>query len=206
MPYMPAGITPPRRPLIALVVLVAAAIAGPVATASAGGNAAPGSGGSTCALSQPFASLGDGTIYTLTGNGSLEQGSSNWLFGGGAKVVGNDDPFNLTAGHDRHALLLPNGSSASNLVTCMVNLQPPLRFAAVNTGDPNATLEVSALTGDPMNPTVTPIASVSGTSAWQVVAPIQFAVPQTGGLGFRFTPSGGAWQIDDIYVDPFKTR
>jgi hypothetical protein len=206
MPYMPAGITPPRRPLMALAAIAAAAIAGPVATASAGGNAAPGSVGSTCSLSQPFAGLGDGTTYTLTGNGSLEQGSAAWLFGGGARVVNGDDPFDLTAGRDQHALSLPNGSVANNLVTCMVNLQPPLRFAAVNSGDPNATLQVSALTGDPMNPTVTPIASVTAGSTWQVVAPIQFSVPQTGGLGFRFTPTGGAWQIDDVYVDPFKTR
>jgi hypothetical protein len=214
MPYMPAGITPPKRSVIALAALVAGALVGPVATANAGGAPAappptpkasgPGAG-TTCTLTQPFAGLGDGGTYTLTGNGSLEQGTTNWLFGGTAKVVSAEDPFDLTSGHDKHALQLPAGSSASNLVTCMVNLQPPLRFAAVNTGDPNATLEVSALTGDPTNPTVTPIASVTGTSTWQVVDPIQFSVPANGGLGFRFTPTGGSWRIDDIYVDPFKT-
>src|SRR5690349_573556 len=116
---MPTEITPPRRPLIALAALVASAIAGPVATASA--DAPLGSYSTTCALSQPFSGFGDSTTYTLTGNGSLEQGSSSWLLFGGPRVVSGDDPYDLTAGSDSHALYLPAGTTAVNLVTCFVN-------------------------------------------------------------------------------------
>jgi len=28
--------------------------------------------------------------------------------------------------------------------------------------------------------------------------------PVFGTVSFRFTPLGGNWQIDDVYVDPFK--
>jgi hypothetical protein len=198
MPYMPSAIT--KRGVVAAIGALAA-LAGPVAGASAAGATAP---AASCPLSQPFAYLGDTSYYTLSGNGSLEQGSGNWVFNSGAKIANGDDPFALTTGKDDHALSLPAGSSAYNLVTCQIGLQPPLRFAAVNTGDQSATLQVDALSGNPTAPTATPIAVVPSTSTWQVVQPIPFVVP-VGALGFRFTPIGGSWKIDDVYVDPYKT-
>src|SRR4051812_25897285 len=132
MPYMPSAIT--KRGLISAVAALAA-FGGPVAAANAGGAAAP---VGNCPLSQPFAFLGDTSFYTLTGNGSLEQGSGNWIFNAGSKITPGEDPYALTAGKDTHALALPAGSSAWNLVTCQIGLQPPLRFAAINTGDQSA--------------------------------------------------------------------
>jgi hypothetical protein len=197
MPYMPSTIT--KRGLIAAAAALAA-LSGPVAAANAGDVTAP---VGNCPLSQPFAAMGDPSFYTLSANGSLEQGTGGWLFNAGSKITSGDDPYDLTAGKDTHALSLPAGSSAWNLVTCQIGLQPPLRFAAINTGDQSAVLEVDALSGNPTAPTVSPIAFVPSTSTWQVVSPIQFAVP-VGALGFRFTPTGGSWKIDDVYVDPYK--
>jgi hypothetical protein len=198
MPYMPSAIT--KRGLISAVAAIAA-LGGPIAAANAGDVAAP---IGNCPLSQPFAGMGDNSFYTLTANGSLEQANGGWLFAGGAKIATGDDPFDLTNGKDTHSLSLPAGSSAWNLVTCQIGLQPPLRFAAINTGDQSASLKVYALSGNPTAPTTTPIAVVPSSSAWQVTAPIPFAVP-VGALGFLFAPTGGSWHIDDVYVDPYKT-
>src|SRR4051794_26340287 len=161
MPYMRSSIT--KRGLAAAIGALAA-FGGPVAAASAAGAPAP---IGNCPLSQPFAFLGDTSFYTLTGNGSLEQGNGNWLFFSGAKIATGDDPYDLTGAKDSHAPSLPAGSSAWTLVTCQIGLQPPLRFAAINTGDQSAVLEVDALSGNPTAPTVTPVAFVPSTSTWQ---------------------------------------
>src|SRR3954467_7460360 len=108
MPYMPSAIT--KRGLISAVAAVAA-FGGPIAAANAAGAAAPTPPATpaSCPLSQPFAYLGDPSYYTLSGNGSLEQGNGNWVFNGGAKISNGDDPFPLTPGKDDHSLVLPAG-------------------------------------------------------------------------------------------------
>ena len=59
-----------------------------------------------------------------------------------------------------------------------------------------------------------PIGVVIGGSQWQPTLPypvIASLLPLLPGqltpVSFRFTPIlGGSWQIDDVYVDPFKAR
>jgi hypothetical protein len=198
MPYMPTSIT--KRGIVGALGALAA-LGGPVAAANAASQAS--ATPTACPLSQPFASLGDPAFYTLTANGSLEQGSGGWVFRNGAKIVNGNEPFYLAGARDSHSVALPAGSSALNLVSCQIGIQPPLRFAAVNTGDQSAVLEVDALTGNPASPTATPIAYVPSSPTWKVTAPIQFSVP-VGGLGFRFVPLGGSWHVDDVFVDPYK--
>jgi hypothetical protein len=54
---------------------------------------------------------------------------------------------------------------------------------------------------------------VLGGSAWQptlpfpVVANLLPLLPgQMTPVAFRFTARGGAWRIDDVYIDPWKAR
>jgi hypothetical protein len=63
--------------------------------------------------------------------------------------------------------------------------------------------------------TTLPLGVVLGTTqTWQPSLPVVFALSLNQLLGgtttvdFRFTPVGvgGSWQIDDVYVDPFKDR
>lgn len=165
----------------------------------------------TCNETQSFAAYGDANTYMLTDNGSFES-VGGWGFTGGAQIVDGSDTLSISlprlkATKDKHSLLLPPGATATTGVTCMKHVQPPLRFAVMNTGDPMAWLQVSALTGDPLAPTLTPIATVTAGSSWDVSPALGFTVPN-GALGFQFTAlgEGGAFQIDDVLVDPFKGR
>ena len=56
--------------------------------------------------------------------------------------------------------------------------------------------------------------TLQGTSSWQLSPRILLvdnltALTTSNGLtpvSFRFTPVGGSWQIDDVYVDPYRSR
>ena len=54
--------------------------------------------------------MGDNSFYTLSANGSLEQGNGGWLFNGGSKITSGDDPYALTAGKDHEVELRPLGT------------------------------------------------------------------------------------------------
>jgi hypothetical protein len=58
-----------------------------------------------------------------------------------------------------------------------------------------------------------PIGVVLGGSKWQptlpfpVVANLLPLLPgQMTPVAFRFTARGGTWQVDDVYIDPWKAR
>jgi hypothetical protein len=58
-----------------------------------------------------------------------------------------------------------------------------------------------------------PVAVIPGTSSWQPTLPLPFLVNVTAALSpdgtvplaFRFTALSGSWQVDDVYVDPYKS-
>ncbi len=101
----------------------------------------------------------------------------------------------------------------------MDSAEPTVRFFARNTGSPLSTLAVDArvrttLLGVTTETTV-PVGVVLGTAqTWQPSLPAVFELSLNQLLGatttidFGFTPlgSGGSWQVDDVYVDPFKDR
>jgi hypothetical protein len=94
-----------------------------------------------------------------------------------------------------------------------------MRFFARNTGSPLSTLAVEARVRTTLlgltTETTLPIGVVLGTmQSWQPSLPVVFKLSLNQLLGatttvdFRFTTLGlgGDWQIDDVYVDPFKDR
>ena len=74
------------------------------------------------------------------------------------------------------------------------------------------TLEVDAITSILGLKITTPVAILASGSSWQPTAPMPFLTnllsPVSEGIQFKFVARGrgGAWQIDDVYVDPFKER
>ena len=88
---------------------------------------------------------------------------------------------------------------------------PDLRFIARASGFlPLLSVEVlfRNLSGDVQSV----FAVVPGTNAWTPTLPLPFLVNLTAALNpdgttplaFRFTALSGSWQIDDVYVDPYK--
>jgi hypothetical protein len=203
--------TTAARQLLALAALAATALM--LASPTGAGTAA------SCearATSQPFAAWGDTMQYYLAPGGDFERPPA-WTLAGGAKVVAGNEPFLVTSAADAHSLLLPAGSSARTPSFCVDADEPSMRFFVRNTGSVLATLAVEArvsttLLGTTVRTTL-PLGVVLGTAqTWQPSLPVVFELSANQLLGgkttvdFRFTPLGGSWQIDDVYVDPFKDR
>jgi hypothetical protein len=164
---------------------------------------------------QPFEPWLDEANYVLMSNGSLESGSG-WALNGGAALVDGNEPFQVNSQFqgnsqlDTHSLSLPTGSSVTSPQLCVTLLHPDLRFFAVNSGSPTALLKVDAIAHLGWLGLSVPVATLSSGSVWAPTVPIPFLTnlvsPLFGTVSFRFTPIGTAsgWQIDDVYVDPFK--
>ncbi len=162
-------------------------------------------------LVQPFTPWLDSLNYTLLTNGSLES-TAGWTLSGGAQVVSGNEPWRVNAAGDSHSLSLPSGSSATSPSFCVTLLHPDLRFFAVNGGSALSALEVDATTTVLGLKVTTPVGVLLAGGMWQPTLPLPFldgllSLTQ-GTVQFRFTPvgAGSGWQIDDIYVDPFKSR
>jgi hypothetical protein len=91
---------------------------------------------------------------------------------------------------------------------------PTLRFFARNTGSALSTLRVDVRVETSLGLVLTlPLAVVVAGSSWQPTLPMPVLVnllPLLPGqytpVAFRFTPLGGNWRIDDVYVDPRARR
>jgi hypothetical protein len=196
---------------------------GLLATAAAFGAAAPAHAGilvstaTSCAaqpLSQPFLPWLDLNSYTPVPGGTFEAGAPAWTLSGNAAAVSGNETFNVNSATDSSSLALPDSSSATSPSMCVGIQNPTLRFFSRNTGSQLSTLRVDVLFEDARgNVHSAPIATVLGGSSWQPTVPYPIAVnllPLLPGnetaVAFQFTPqgTGGNWQVDDIYVDPYR--
>jgi hypothetical protein len=198
------------------------AAAGAVLTAAALAILAPaGATPASCGardVSQPFLRWLDPGRYFLLPGGDFESGPT-WSMGRGARIVSGNEPFYVHSASDTRSLLVPAGTWARSPSTCVDQDEPTVRFFVRNTGSVVSMLVVEArirttLLGGTTETTL-PLGVVVGTArAWQPSLPVVFQLSLNQLLGgtttidFRFIPLGlgGEWQIDDVYVDPFKDR
>jgi hypothetical protein len=152
----------------------------------------------------------------LAPNGGFESGASGWSLGGGAGLVAENEAFHLNAAGDSTSLSLPAGSSAVSPPLCMSIDTPLFRLLARNSGNPSSTLRVEAIYNvlglGLLHTTVSN--SVSAGQEWvptQEMSPFLGLSTVVGTLvptyiQVRITPvgPGGAWQVDDLFVDPFS--
>jgi hypothetical protein len=182
---------------------------------------APAGAGASCGtrdVAQPFTPWLDAGHYFLMPGGALES-AAGWTFAGGAKLVAGSEPFSVHARTDAKSLFLPSGGWARTASTCVDSDEPTMRFFVRNTGSVLSTLVVDArirttVLGRTMETTL-PLGAVPGTAQnWQPSLPVVFKLSvnqllgSTTSVDFRFSVrgAGGSWQIDDVYVDPFKDR
>ena len=194
----------PLRPhllaaLGALLVLLAAA---PAASA----DACPDNGPLDRAFLPDF---GDPALYYLAPDGTFEERA--WP--GGTLVDGNE-PYRIHSAGDQRSMAIEDGAATSP-VFCVSPEDPTIRFFARRTAGPlTGRLEVAAIVqhGDrerrlPLVPVVQPLAM-----GWEVTAPVPllanvFALISGGPTPVQLvmTPSAGsAWEVDDVYVDPYR--
>jgi hypothetical protein len=200
---------------------VRAALAALAATAASAALAAPANAGvlvksaTDCAVpvtSQPFAHWGDNASYKLVGNGAFENGTAGWTLSGGAKVVAGNETYKVHAAGDRYSLQLPAGSSATSPTVCVGLDEPTLRFFVRKNSGLLSTMAVSIKVETSLGLVVTLPIGVDLGGNWHPSLPMLMLgnlLPLLPGdmtpVQFQFTPLlGGSWQIDDVYVDPWR--
>jgi hypothetical protein len=163
----------------------------------------------TSAVFRPW---GDPSQYVLAPNGDFTA-MGDWDLDADAQLVTAPSP----RGTGR-VLSLADGGEAVSPVTCLSVGHPTIRLFARNTGAAGSKLQVTVLMqGANGNVTELPVATVTAGASWNPtpIIPVVvnlFALTSANGalpVSFRFKAVGGGskaarWQLDDLYVDPFK--
>jgi hypothetical protein len=199
------------RKLAALVATCASAFFLIPATANAGLLVSSATDCADQSLDQTFLRWADVANYTLHPGGDFESGSA-WSLSGGAAVVSGNEPFYAGSDSDSNSLSLPAGSRATSGAICVGIEHPDIRFFA-RSSNPLATLQVQVLFEDAAgNPQSAPIGAVTAGGSWAPTVPLPIVVNllpllpgQRTAVAFEFTATGGSFQVDDVYVDPYRS-
>jgi hypothetical protein len=164
-------------------------------------------------LTTPFAQWGDTSSYFLVPGGSFEgpPGQVAWSLSNARLTPGNE-PFHVNGSADSRSLTINSGGSGTSPSFCEDNTMPYLRFFARQTA-PGSDLIVEAVSGLGRHQVVSSLAVLRDKSmpVWAPVQQIGLQVWSLPGMSrvpltLRFVVPGGmgSWQIDDVYVDPFR--
>jgi len=164
-------------------------------------------------VSQYFAPWGDSAWYRLVPGGTFE-GSHGWSLSGGAKVVSGNEPWRVKSKTDSRSLYLPAGSTATSPTTCFDFGDWHARFFVRNARS-GGTLEVDILVRSLVGVlSVLDGGYVKADGTWDPSPEVSALVTNVGGLlgtkavSFRLKAkgSGAAFQVDDVFLDPFRSR
>jgi hypothetical protein len=162
--------------------------------------------------SPAFAQFLDPLPYSLLPDGGFEAGATGWSLSG-ASVASGNETFGLAGDGGSHSLSLASGATATSPVICTSALHPVIRFTARGPGSLLSALTVRVLYEDAggtvHNALVGAVPGV--TRSWAPSLPMPVLVNLTSLLSngqtpvaFRFTATGGSFQIDDVFVDPYQ--
>lgn len=197
----------PRRLALGLAA-AASTLAVAAAPASAGLVVGSASNCGPQPVSKPFTPWLDYADYTRMPGGDFESGAEGWELSGGAEVVEGGSG-------GASSLRLPAGSSATSPAICAGIEHPTSRFFVKRTSGGLGALHdlrVDVLYEDAGGTVQSqPIATVPGSSSWQPSLPLptvvnNLALTDQTPIAFRYTPQGGSWAIDDVWVDPWRKK
>ena len=201
------------RRLAVVAALGAGALTGlTAAPASAYGTTVP---CSTRSESSVFSRWSDASMYFLMPNGGFESGTTDWQLAGGASVVTGNETWKVRSTTDNYSLRIPYGATAESRTICVSKGEDVIRLFAKNPGVPGSILHVEVIVRNPVTGAVAQTAfDVNGDAAPLGWAPTmrlgiaqQWSASGNQELTFVFSTRGTAatWQIDDVYVDPFRS-
>jgi len=165
---------------------------------------------------QKFKPWGDLNHYVLGPDGGFENGAQGWTLKNGAAVVSGNESFYLNDASDSQSLSLPAGSSAISPPICMSIDTPFFRMFGRNAGNTSSGLRVEAIYNVLGLLRTNVVSTAYAGAGWAPTKPMSTVLGLSTVLGtvipsaiqLRITPvgSGGQWQIDDLYIDPFARR
>lgn len=166
-------------------------------------------------LTQPFKRFLDPAFYTLAPQGTFEK-LTDWNLSGASRTLGNES-FYVNSDDDRWSLALPPGSAATSPPICVGVEHPIIRLFARNAGSPTSKLRVQVLfkdvAGHVSSATIGDLDELTSGKAWAptpqmalLVNGLALSSDNQAFIRLRFDPrgKGGDWQIDDVYVDPYR--
>jgi hypothetical protein len=166
-------------------------------------------------VSTPFAPWGDDNFYAAVAGGSFEDGGSDWTLSG-ATIVPDNETFHVDGADDTQSLSLTGDAQATSPDTCVDLGNHSIRMFVKSSGDPDSTLHIQASVEDPLTGLVLStgfdVRGGAGTSEWsptdQILIPnLLGGLLETDRLSLVFTTTGSAtWNVDDVYLDPFKSH
>jgi hypothetical protein len=167
------------------------------------------------APSKVFAPWGDTANYALVPGGSFEAGTPAWAMSGGAKVVAGNETFYVRSRNDSRSLYLPSGGSALSPTVCFGLGDWHSRFFVRNVGSSGGSLKVDIVVKSLLGSVVALLdgGSVSASGAWAPSSRVRLTLTNLCSLlgvravafRFRAAGSGAAFQVDDVYLDPWKS-
>jgi hypothetical protein len=167
-------------------------------------------------LSKVFAPWGDTANYFRVSNGGFENGTTDWSLTGSASIVGTQEPWKVGGASDSHSLNLSGNGAAESRTFCVSRGQDVIRLFVANPHVSGAILHVDTTVVNPDNGYIgTSAFDVNGdpnAPAWAPTIALKIPALFNGSgmenltLRFSLRGSSASWKIDDVFVDPFKSR
>jgi hypothetical protein len=161
--------------------------------------------------SQVFKQFSDNAEYSLVQGGSFESGAPGWSLTKSAVASGNES-YNVAGGS--HSLAIQPTGEAVSPAFCVSIANPTFRFFARQTSGSWAVLNTIVRWTDASGTSHdTTVAALQTGTSWTASPVMKLAstLPlwQAGStlsvkLVFKPEQYGGAWAIDDVYIDPYR--
>jgi hypothetical protein len=166
----------------------------------------------TAPTTKAFQAFGDSADYALAPDGAFEAGAGGWALSGAAVASGSES-FAVHAPRDSKSLAIRATGTAVSPAICVDIDHPTFRFFARRTSGSWGVLNVKLRWKDASGTTNETVVGSLGTgTAWQASPALNLSrsLPlwnsgQNASVQLVFDPEdfGGAWAIDDVYVDPY---
>ena len=166
-------------------------------------------------VSTPFSQWGDNNSYFLLSGGSFEGTSDQvgWSLSGGASLTSGNEPFSRQRQRRSTVFDDPGGGSATSPFFCVDNTMSSLRFFAQQAsagGDLQVRALVQRAGGRHDRAAGRPRRQLSADLGGDAADPRRHRRLPDGqklnvALQFTVPASAASWQIDDVYVDPFRS-
>lgn len=170
----------------------------------------------TASTITPFSQFGDNNSYFVAPGGTFEGASlaPGTSTRGSVSLTPGNEPWHVVSPSDSESLTIAAGGSVTLPFTCVDSTMPDVRFFARQTAAGGA-LKVSIVVQTPGGWHITvPLARLADGSmnSWGPTAPIftpaglalARGLTVQAALRFSVPYGGGAWQIDDVLVDPYS--